>query len=107
MAAPIAYCWTPRVCELFGISGLYKHQETVIQALLDGRDVFLSVCTSGGKSLCYMAYPEAAKLQFKVGIVAQLVRRSKGRFHTIGDRVKVAPVHTPAPNTQLAQMAER
>ncbi|KAI8509612.1 hypothetical protein Bbelb_120400 [Branchiostoma belcheri] len=36
-------------------------QQSMLRALLDGRDVFLSVRTGGGKSLCYMGFPAAAK----------------------------------------------
>ncbi|KAI8503694.1 hypothetical protein Bbelb_186650 [Branchiostoma belcheri] len=44
-----------------GVERLREHQQSTLRALLDGRDVFLSVRTGGGKSLCYMGFPAAAK----------------------------------------------
>ncbi|KAI8508044.1 hypothetical protein Bbelb_142840 [Branchiostoma belcheri] len=49
------------VQDLFGVERLREHQQSTLRALLDGRDVFLSVRTGGGKSLCYMGFPAAAK----------------------------------------------
>ncbi|KAI8479688.1 hypothetical protein Bbelb_425880 [Branchiostoma belcheri] len=49
------------VQDLFGVERLREHQQSMLRALLDGRDVFLSVRTGGGKSLCYMGFPAAAK----------------------------------------------
>ncbi|KAI8519927.1 hypothetical protein Bbelb_031840 [Branchiostoma belcheri] len=49
------------VQDLFGVERLREHQQSMLRALLDGRHVFLSVRTGGGKSLCYMGFPAAAK----------------------------------------------
>ncbi len=38
---------------VFGFSGFRPHQEEVVRALLDGRDVFAVMPTGAGKSLCY------------------------------------------------------
>ncbi len=39
--------------ETFGFSGFRENQETIVRALLAGRDVFAVMPTGGGKSLCY------------------------------------------------------
>ncbi|KAI8485001.1 hypothetical protein Bbelb_372470 [Branchiostoma belcheri] len=44
-----------------GVEQLHEHQKSMLQGLLDGRDVFLSVRTGGGKGLCYMGFPAAAR----------------------------------------------
>nr|CAJ38800.1 putative RecQ family DNA helicase protein [Platynereis dumerilii] len=64
MAAASSYMWEDSVQQCFGIDRVYDHQKYTIQDVLDGRDAFLSVCTGGGKSLCYMAYPVAAAAQY-------------------------------------------
>ncbi|HEY9595220.1 MAG TPA: RecQ family ATP-dependent DNA helicase, partial [Spirochaetia bacterium] len=37
----------------FGFTSFRPHQEEILGAILDGRDVFASLPTGGGKSLCY------------------------------------------------------
>ena len=37
----------------FGFSSFRPNQEQIVQAILDGRDVFAALPTGGGKSLCY------------------------------------------------------
>ena len=37
----------------FGFDGFRPHQREIVEAVLDGRDVFASLPTGGGKSLCY------------------------------------------------------
>jgi ATP-dependent DNA helicase RecQ len=37
----------------FGFSSFRANQEQIVQAILDGRDVFAALPTGGGKSLCY------------------------------------------------------
>ncbi|XP_056001114.1 ATP-dependent DNA helicase RecQ-like [Ostrea edulis] len=46
-----------KVGEVFEVEKLSAQQEKAISSLLDNRDVFLSLRTGGGKSLCYMAFP--------------------------------------------------
>ena len=46
-----------RLTEVFGIEKLSPQQEKAIDCLKSGKDVFLSLRTGGGKSLCYMAFP--------------------------------------------------
>lgn len=43
--------------EIFEVEKLSAEQEKAIDSLLAKKDVFLSLRTSGGKSLCYMAFP--------------------------------------------------
>jgi superfamily II DNA helicase RecQ len=45
------------IAERFGITVLRDFQEETIKKLLEGRDVYLSRKTGGGKSLCYQAFP--------------------------------------------------
>ena len=61
MAAAHGICWGGMVRDFFRIDGLHDYQRKTLQSLLDGKDVFLSVRTGGGKSLCYMGFPVAAK----------------------------------------------
>jgi ATP-dependent DNA helicase RecQ len=37
----------------FGFTSFRPHQEAIVRAILDGRDVFAALPTGGGKSLCY------------------------------------------------------
>lgn len=37
----------------FGFSSFRPHQQEIVQAVLDGQDVFAALPTGGGKSLCY------------------------------------------------------
>ncbi len=46
-----------RVCEKFGIEKLSSTQKSVLGHLTAGKDVFMSIKTGGGKSLCYQAFP--------------------------------------------------
>jgi ATP-dependent DNA helicase RecQ len=39
--------------DTFGFSAFREHQQEIIQAILEGRDVFAVMPTGGGKSLCY------------------------------------------------------
>lgn len=50
--------------EFFSVPTLHRHQIDTVQSILDGKDVFLSVCTGGGKSLCYQCYAVAGNAQF-------------------------------------------
>ena len=50
MAAPVAYAWEGMVGDFFQIDGLHDYQRKTLQSLLDGKDVFLSVRTGGGKT---------------------------------------------------------
>lgn len=43
--------------EIFEVEKLSAEQEKAIDSLLAKKDVFLSLRTGGGKSLCYMAFP--------------------------------------------------
>ena len=61
MTAPMAYAWEGMVRDFFLIDGLHDYQRKTLRSFLDGKDVFLSVRTGGGKSLCYMGFPAAAK----------------------------------------------
>jgi hypothetical protein len=46
-----------RVRKVFGVEKLSPQQEKAINGLMNGKDVFVSLRTGGGKSLCYMAFP--------------------------------------------------
>ena len=46
--------------EIFGFRSFRPHQEEIVQAILDNRDVFAVMPTGGGKSLCYQL-PAAMK----------------------------------------------
>jgi superfamily II DNA helicase RecQ len=46
-----------KVQEVFGIEKLSPQQVKAIDGLKNGKDVFLSLRTGSGKSLCYMAFP--------------------------------------------------
>jgi ATP-dependent DNA helicase RecQ len=46
-----------KVREVFGVEKLIPQQEKAINGLMNGKDIFLSFRTGGGKSLCYMAFP--------------------------------------------------
>ena len=59
----MGFVWEISLREFFGVENLHEHQISTLQSLPDGRDVFLSVRTGGGKSLCYMGFPVAAKAQ--------------------------------------------
>jgi len=37
----------------FGFDGFRPHQREIVEAILEGRDVFAALPTGGGKSLCY------------------------------------------------------
>ncbi len=41
------------LASVFGYNSFREHQEEIVQAILSGRDVFTSMPTGGGKSLCY------------------------------------------------------
>ena len=40
-----------------GYAGLTPEQEKVVRSFVSGRDVFLSLPTGSGKSLCFAALP--------------------------------------------------
>jgi superfamily II DNA helicase RecQ len=40
----------------FGVKELRDFQQESVDNLLEGKDVYLSVKTGGGKSLCYQAF---------------------------------------------------
>ena len=48
-----------KVSEALGYSELRQHQMTVVYHFLGGKDVFVSLPTSSGKSLCYCLLPKA------------------------------------------------
>lgn len=52
---PISYLKTAHkiLADTFGFRSFKPNQEAVIQAVLEGRDVFAAMPTGGGKSLCY------------------------------------------------------
>ena len=43
-------------CEKFGVSSLKEFQKKCVEQLTQKKDVFLSVKTGSGKSLCYQAF---------------------------------------------------
>ncbi|XP_069114820.1 ATP-dependent DNA helicase RecQ-like [Argopecten irradians] len=55
MASPFQFS---SVLERFAIPVLQEFQKKSFEALLEGRDVYLSVKTGGGKSLCYQAFQQ-------------------------------------------------
>lgn len=61
--AAVVNGWEREVLDFFALDTLREHQKDTIQYLMDRKDVFLSVRTGGGKSLCYMAFPVASKAQ--------------------------------------------
>lgn len=56
--------WEGAVEQFFTVDSLHPRQIETIQTLLDGKDVFLSIRTGGGKSLCYQSFNVAAEAQF-------------------------------------------
>ena len=44
-------------CLKLGYSSLRKEQEQAVKNFVGGKDIFLSVPTGGGKSLCYAILP--------------------------------------------------
>ena len=45
------------VCTNLGYAGLTPEQEKAVRSFVSGRDVFLSLPTGSGKSLCFAALP--------------------------------------------------
>ena len=55
MAAPSDF---PKlICELFKIDSLTQNQKDAIEALMQGKDVFVGTRTGSGKSLTYECIP--------------------------------------------------
>ena len=45
--------WEKALKRVFGFPDFRPHQEEIVRAVHDGRDVFAVMPTGGGKSLCY------------------------------------------------------
>ena len=64
--------WEKAICDTFGLSeGLRQFQKQVLAALLEKKDVFLSVKTGSGKSLCYQGFPLAREDTMRQGGVVE------------------------------------
>ena len=44
-------------CARLGYCSLYREQEEVLKNFVSGKDIFVSLPTGGGKSLCYALLP--------------------------------------------------
>ena len=62
MAASIEDSFTV-ACEKFNVDNLQTFQENTVKSLLKGQDVYLSVKTGSGKSLCYQMFSTLWRLQ--------------------------------------------
>jgi ATP-dependent DNA helicase RecQ len=76
MATSLLEC--DEVLQTFGIDSLTDNQQNVLTQLLDKKDVFLSIKTGGGKSLCYQAFPTVFRKQHpdmecKVLVISPLI----------------------------------
>ncbi|XP_033724869.1 ATP-dependent DNA helicase Q-like SIM [Pecten maximus] len=61
MAAVIDDSLRQNLCDIFKIHELRPHQNRAIQALSEGKDVFIGTRTGSGKSLAYECYPLVSK----------------------------------------------
>ena len=59
------------LCNQFGIRELKPFQKETLENLLDGKDVYLSMKTGGGKSLCY-ATTKYVRILVRVSLLQKL-----------------------------------
>ena len=88
--------------EKFGYSEFKYDQETVIQSVLNGKDVFVMMPTGGGKSLCYQI--PALALEGLTVVVSPLIALMKDQV----DALRVNGVEADFLNsTQIPEMQDR
>ena len=68
----------------FGFRQFLEGQETVIQAILDGRDTLVIMPTGGGKSLCYQL--PALMLQGVTIVVSPLIALMKDQVDSLTEK---------------------
>ena len=78
--------------ESMGCPELRRLQETAVRAFVNGRDVFVSIPTGGGKSLCYSLLPSVfdilrGKPQSLAIIVSPLVALMKDQVRALSQRM--------------------
>jgi ATP-dependent DNA helicase RecQ len=61
------------VCQMFGVETFNSIQSESLRQLSDGKDVFLSIRTGGGKSLVYQAFPLLRDERCQVLIISPLL----------------------------------